>query len=128
MKTIKIKTEAKYANHDIKANKSVNVQFKMPYTELTNYIQSVQMLNENVTVAARIGADKKPIKLGSYQINAINIDRDGECKLKFNSQLDFVDASNLNELAGRTDEPLMVLMKANIDIDDDDLEEVEEDE
>src|SRR5690606_37656248 len=106
--------------------KSVNVQFKMPYTELTNYIQSVQMLNENVTVAARIGADKKPIKLGSYQINTINIDRDGECKLKFNSQLDFVDASNLNELAGRTDEPLMVLMKANIDIDDDDLEEEEE--
>lgn len=128
MQTVRVKAEGKYVSHSVKANKNVDVSFKMPYTELTNYIQSIQMLNENVTVASKIGADKRPIKLGTFMINSVRIDNDGEGTIKFNSQLDHVDAANINELATRNDEPLFVYMKADIDIgeegdDDEDLEE-----
>lgn len=116
METVKVKTEAKYVSHDVKANKSVNITFKMPYSELTNYIQTIQMLNENVTVAGKIGTDKKPYKLGTFMVQSIGVDRDGQGTIKFNSQLDFVDSAAINELAGRNDEPLSLLLKADIDI------------
>lgn len=115
---VKVKTEGKYVNHNVKANKAVDVVFSMPYTELKNYIQTIQMLNENVTLAAKIGADKKPIKLGTYMVNSINVDRDGQGKLKFNSTLDHVDANALNDVAARNDEPLSVLLKAEIELED----------
>jgi hypothetical protein len=123
MEVVKIKFEGQYINHDVKANKAVNVQFKMPYSELSQYIQTIQMLNENVTAAVKIGADKKPILLGTYMVHNINVDRDGEGKIKFNSQLDAVDANALNDLAMRNDEPLMVMLKANIDVEENDSEE-----
>jgi hypothetical protein len=115
METVKIKTESKYVSHGVKSNKSIDILFKMPYSELVNYIQSIQMLNENITVAGKIGADKKPIKLGTFMLNNITIDRDGEGKIKFNSQLDFVESQNINELANRNDEPLILFLKAEID-------------
>lgn len=123
--TIKLKTEGQYVNHGVKANKAIDVVFKMPYAELTNYIKSIQLLNENVTVAAKIGSDKKILKLGVFMIQSINIDRDGEGKIKFNSQLDHVDADAINELASRNDEPLTVLLKADIDVED--AEDAEDD-
>lgn len=116
METVKIKTEANYVSHGVKSNKSIDIHFKMPYSELTNYIQSIQMLNENITVAAKIGADKKPMKLGTFMLQNLNIDRDGEGKLKFNSQLDFVDSASISELASRNEEPLTLLLKADIDV------------
>jgi hypothetical protein len=128
MQTVKLKTEGKYVDHSIKANKAVTLQFKMPYSELTNYVQSIQMLNENVKVAVKIGADKKPLQLGTFMVHNLNIDRDGEGKIKFNAMLDHCDANAINDLALRNDEPLHVLLKAEIDIEDDEDEELEDDE
>jgi hypothetical protein len=127
METIKLKFEGKYVDHNVKANKAVNLQFKMPYTELVNYIQSIQMLNENVTVGVKIGADK-PITLGTYMVFNINVDRDGEGKLKLNSQLDFIEGNALNELATRSDEPLSILLKAEIDTEENDEENSDDEE
>lgn len=117
MEVVKLKFEGKYVDHNVKANKSAMLQFKMPYTELVNYVQSVQMLNENVTVGVKVGADK-PVSLGTFMMQNLNIDRDGEGKMKFNSQLDFIDGNALNELAMRSDEPLIILLKAEIDTED----------
>lgn len=128
MVVVKMKTEAKYNGHDVKPNKAVNVNFKAPYAELKNYIQSIQLLNENVTIAAKIGSDKKPIKLGTFMINNINIDRDGEGKFKFNSMIESAELANLNEIAERNDEPLVLLLKADIDIDDDEDQEDDDEE
>jgi hypothetical protein len=126
METIKIKFEAKYQNHSVKANKSVDMSFKMPYSELTNYIQSIQMLNENVTVAGKIGSDKKPAVLGTFMVHAINVDRDGQGTLKINSMLDYVESKNINELAERNEEPLQLFLKAEIDTDEDEDEDEDE--
>lgn len=122
METVKLKFEAKYATHTVKANKAVDVTFKMPYTELTQYIGSIQMLNENVTVASKIGPDKKPNKLGTFMISNISVDRDGQGTLKFNSQLDFVEPDNINQMASRNDEPMILFLKADIE----DIEETED--
>jgi hypothetical protein len=122
--TVKLKFEARYQNHNIKANKAVSLKFKMPYTELTKYLQSVQLLNENVLIAGKIGPDK-PSKLGSYMIKGLNIGGDGEGTLNLDSMLDYVDPSSLNELATRSDEPLFLMLKATIE---DDGEEEDEDE
>lgn len=124
---IKIKTEAKYASHNVKANKSIDITFKAPYAQLHEYIKVVQMLNENVTVACKIGADKKPLKLGTFMVQNLNIDNDGEGKLKFNSLLDYTEPQNINELAARNDEPLFLLLKATIELEDEE-NDVENDE
>ena len=122
MEEVKIKTEGQYNGHSVKASKSVDVNFKVPYSELTSYIQSIQMLNENVEVIARIGSDK-PLRLGSFMINNINIGNDGEGKIRLNSQLDFVDSDAISQLANRNDEPLKLLFKAQIESEDEDEEE-----
>lgn len=121
MQTVKVKAEGSYYNHNVRQNKAIDVQFKIPYSELTNYIQSIQMLNEDVKLAAKIGAEK-PATLGTFMINSIKIDNDGEGTIKFNSQMDFVDANKINDLAVRNDEPLVILMKAQIDVEEEDEE------
>lgn len=113
METVKFKVEGKYVSHNVKANKSIDITFKMPYSELTNYIQSIQMLNENVEIGAKVGAEK-PKKLGTFMISNINIDNDGEGKIKLNSQLDFIDSAAINDMASKADEPLIILFKATI--------------
>lgn len=123
--TVKIKTEGKYFNHSVKQNKAIDVTFKLPYTELRNYIGTIQMLNENVMIAGKIGADKKPIKLGTFMVHNISVDRDGQGTLKFNSMLDHVDANAINDLASRNDEPLMILLKADIELEEEDESEQE---
>lgn len=117
MEQVKTRVEARYTSHNMKANKSVDLTFKCPYVELKNYIQTIQMLNENVEVVVKIGKDK-PIKLGTFTINGLNIDRDGEGTLKLNSLIDFVNASAINELPARNDEPLKIMLKCEIDLSD----------
>lgn len=126
MVVVKVKTEASYAGHDVKQNKAVNVTFKMPYTELKNYVGSIQLLNENTTVAVKIGSDK-PMNLGTFLFNGLTISRDGDGTLKFNSQTSAVDLENINDLAVRNDEPMFLLLKADVeDLDDEEDEEDEE--
>lgn len=125
MAKVSIKTEAEYFNHGVKANRSIDIVFKTPYSELVNVIKSLQMLNENVIVGARIGTDK-PIRLGSFMVKNLNIDNDGEAKLKLNSQTDFVELGNINELVTRSDEPLTLLLKAEIEEEDNEEDEDEE--
>jgi hypothetical protein len=121
--TVKLKFEGQYSNHNVKANKAVSLVFKMPYTELSNYVQSLQMLNENVIFAIKLSADK-PKKIGSFMIKNLNIGGDGAGTLKLDSMLDYVEPGILNELATRSDEPLFIMLKATIEDD----EEPEEDE
>lgn len=127
MAKVNIKTEAEYFNHGVKANKAVSLTFKIPYSELTSSVKTLQMLNENMTVGAKLGSDK-PIKLGTFMIKNLNIDNDGEGKLKVDSMIDYVELDNINQLANRSDEPLLIILKADIDVEEDDDADVEESE
>lgn len=124
-KQVKVITEGVYVSHGVKKNKSIDLVIKAPYSELRNYIQTIQMLNENVDVSVKIGSDK-PVLLGSFMISNINVDNDGEGKVRLNSQLDFVNANEINTLASRSDEPLKVLFKCKIDSEDESEESDDE--
>jgi hypothetical protein len=69
-------------------------------------------LNENIELAVRLG-DAKPFKIGTYMLKEIKVDHDGQGMIKFNSQIDFVEANELNDLVG---EKFTVLFKANVQL------------
>lgn len=96
MPKINVKTLASYAGHTINKNKSISLTLKFSYETIVKYIQAIQMLNENVELLAKVGGEK--IKLGSFMINNINIDHDGEGKIKFNSQIDYVELNSISKL------------------------------
>ena len=123
MKTVKAKVKeiVEYAGHTLSANGNVNFTLKASYSELTNTIQLMQMLNNDVDIKARLPGGK-PMKLGSFRIKQIVIDGDGESKIKFNSLNDYVEMDNLNVLPnnGADIKEFTVLLEAEIEIEEGD--------
>lgn len=119
MKTVKVKVKevVEYAGHTLSANGNVNFTLKASYSELTNTIQLMQMLNNDVDIKARLPGGK-PMKLGSFRIKQIVIDGDGESKIKFNSLNDYVEMDNLNVLPnnGADVKEFTVLLETEIEI------------
>lgn len=123
---IKVKEVVKYGGHSLSANGSVNFTLKANYSELTNSIQLMQMLNNDVNIKAKIPSGK-PMKLGMFRIKQIIVDGDGESIIKFNGLNDYIEMDNLNLLPLNSDEnkEFVVLMEAEIE--EENEEEVEED-
>jgi hypothetical protein len=51
-------------------------------------------------------------------ITNISVDRDGQGTMRFNSLLDHVESPALNDLASRNDEPMVLFLKADIDVEE----------
>lgn len=113
---IKVKEVVKYDGHSLSANGSVNFNLKAAYSELTNTISLMQMLNNDVNIKAKVPGGK-PMKLGSFRVKQIVIDGDGESKIKFNGLNDYIEMDNLNLLPLNSDEnkEFVVLMEAEIE-------------
>ena len=122
MKNIKVKEIVKYGGHNLSANGSVNLTLKARYSELPNTIMIMQMLNNDVSIKARIPGEK-PMKLGIFRIKEIKVDGDGESIIKFNSLNDYVEMDNLNVLPlnDSDSKEFSIMLEA-------DIEEEEEDE
>lgn len=121
-KIVKIKSLAKYNGHNVKASKSVDFNLLFSYEELPNYIQLIQLLNENVEITAKV-EDEAPQKIGTFMINSINVDHDGVGKIRFNSLLDHVEADIINDLVGET---FKVIFKASVEDEETDEDESDE--
>ena len=123
---LKVKEVVKYGGHSLSANGSVNFTLNAQYSELTNTIMLMQMLNNDVSIKAKI-PNEKPMKLGYFRIKQIVIDDDGESKIKFNGLSDYIEMDNLNLLPLNSDEnkQFVVLMEASIDVEEE-IEEGEE--
>lgn len=117
---VKVKEVVTYGGHSISANGSVNFTLKAQYSELTNTIQVMQLLNNDINIKAKI-AGMKPMKLGTFRIKNITIDGDGESTIKFNGISDYIEVDNLNTLPVRdSDTPLFnILMEAEVEEEDD---------
>lgn len=128
MKLIKVKVVVKYGGHSVSANGAVNLTLKADYSELTNSVQILQMLNEDVTIKAKL-AGKKAMKLGMFRVKNVNIEDDGDSVLKFNGLSDYIEMDNLNVLPLNTDEnPLFqVMLECEAEEADDGSEEEEKD-
>ena len=124
MINIKVKEVVKYGGHSLSANGSVNFTLKASYSELTNTIKIMQMLNNDVSIKAKIPGGS-PMKLGFFRVKQITIDGDGESIIKFNGLNDYIEMDNLNLLPLNSDEnkEFVVLMEAEAE-----EEEMEDDE
>ena len=91
--------------------------FKASYSELTNTIQLMQMLNNDVNIKAKVPGEKA-MKLGMFRIKEIKVEGDGESIIKFNSLNDYTEMDNLNYLPikGSENEEFAVMMNAEIEI------------
>lgn len=124
--TVKVKEVVKYAGHSLSANGSVNFTLKASYSELTNTIQAMQMLNNDVFIKAKLPS-QKAMKLGMFRIKQIIVDGDGESTLKFNGLNDYIEMDNLNILPLNSDDnkEFVILMEAEIETEEE-MEEGEE--
>lgn len=120
---VKVKEVVKYNGHSLSANGSVNFTLKASYSELPNTIQMMQMLNNDVTIKAKLPAGK-PMKLGMFRIKQIVIDGDGESTLKFNGLNDYIEMDNLNLLPLNNDDnkEFVIMMEAEIEIEEEEGE------
>lgn len=119
---IKVKEVVKYSGHSLSANGSVNFTLKASYSELTNTIQMMQMLNNDVVIKAKLPGGK-PMKLGMFRIKQIVIDGDGESTLKFNGLNDYIEMDNLNVLPLNSDENKEFVIVAEAEIENEEGEE-----
>lgn len=94
---LKVKEVVKYGGHSLSANGAVNFTLKAGYSELVNSIGVMQMLNNDVSIKAKVPGSK-PIKLGVFRVKQIVVDGDGESTLKFNGLNDYIEMDNLNML------------------------------
>lgn len=127
-KVVKIKTICKYNGHSFKPNGAVELKIKLSYEELVNYYMNLPLLrSENTTLVAKV-EDGEANKLGVFMFKAYSMDHDGEGTITFNSLYDHVEPDNLNELVQHKDKLIKLLMKATVEVDDEEEEEVEDDE
>jgi hypothetical protein len=115
----KVKEVVQYGGHSLKANGSVDFTLKAAYSELVNTIQVMQMLNNDVTIKAKLTTGKV-LKLGIFRIKQIVIGGDGESKIQFNGLSDYIEMDNLNSLPLNSDDvkEFTVLMEAEIETED----------
>ena len=127
MMNIKVKEVVKYGGHSLSANGSVNFTLKASYSELSNTIQLMQLLNNDVGIKAKVPGGS-PMKLGFFRVKQIVIDGDGESTIKFNGLNDYIEMDNLNTLPLNSDEnkEFVVMMEAEIEIESEEEEDGEE--
>lgn len=113
---INVKEVVNYKGHSVRANGSVDLSFNAMYDEITNSIQLLQMLNNDVTIVAKL-PNEKPIKLGVFRIKSVSFDDDGESTLKFNSIDTSVELDNLGKII--TSEKFQIKMTAEIEEEND---------
>ena len=116
---VKVKEVVCYGGHAIKANGAVDLVFKAKYSEITNSMSVLQMLNNDVDILAKIPG-QKAIKLGIFRVKNVIFDDDGESVLKFNSITNNVETDNLNILVPvEGSEEFQILMSTEIDEEED---------
>lgn len=121
----KVKAVVVNGGYNVSANGSVNVKFIAGYSELINTIKLQQMLNNDISIKARIPSPNgKPevIKLGIFRLKSTTIDGDGESKIQFNGLADYVEMDNLNilPLASNDIKEFSILMEAELEVESED--------
>ena len=97
MQNVKVKVVVKYGGHNISQNGSINLTLKAQYGEITKSIQLLQMLNNDITVKAKV-PECKPKNLGVFRLKEVKFDHDGESIIKLNGLKDYIEPDELNNL------------------------------
>lgn len=102
--------------YSFKQNGVVDVSLRCDYSELSNCIRLLQMLNNDIKIAIKTPDDKQPSKLGMFRLKSVNVSSDGESKLSFTSTVESVEYGNINKLM--TDERFNVRCVAEVEIEE----------
>lgn len=121
---VKVKEIVSYKGHSISANGAVNFTVKAMYSQLTNTIKLMQLLNNDVIIKAKL-PEEKPMKLGSFRLKQITVDGDGESSIKFNGIVDYIEVDNLNLLPLNNSESKEFTVLFESDIEEEEEGEVE---
>lgn len=97
MEKVKIKIDLQYDGHSVKKNGSIDLKFKIPYSELVTALEILQLLGCNMTLKCKI--EGSTVEVGTFYLSLLSIDREGETTLKLNSELESIELDNLNSLA-----------------------------
>lgn len=118
---LKIKQVVSYGGHSASANGAINLTLKASYSEMTKSMKLLQMLNNDVTLKAKL-PNEKPVKLGMFRIKQVVFDDDGESVLKFNGLKDYIETDELNALPTNDSDnkEFVVMYEAEIENEDDD--------
>ena len=116
-KQIKIKEVVQLNGYSLKASGAVDLVLVAEYGELVKSVQVLQMLNNDVTIKAKVPGNKA-MMLGVWRVKNVIVDGDGESKLKFNGLSDFIEMQNLNLLPLKSDDNprFQIMMEAQIEI------------
>ena len=112
--TVKVQSVANYVNHNCKANGVINLTLEFMYGELTDAVQLLQCLSNDVKLWAK--PNGKQLPLGMFRVQRVVVDHDGTCKITFNSEVDSTEINNVNELV--TNEQFQVRFAARVEIED----------
>ena len=111
-----IKSVCSYNGHSVKQSGSIDLKLKAKYEELSNTVQLLQMLNNDISIMVKLPDQKKEMSLGSFRLKTLSVDHDGESAISFNSTNEFVEIDNINEIV--TNELFRVTFKADIEEED----------
>lgn len=111
---VKVKQLVEYNGHGLRANGCVDLNLKSKYSNLTNTIQLMQLLNNDITITAKVS--KKVINLGIFKIKSITIDGDGESKIKFTGMSDYIEMDSLNNLPLSSEDASEFYVKYEADV------------
>ena len=97
-----VKATGIYNGHSIRNNMNVELKVRFNENELANAITFIAGIGKRLRVLAKFkdqetDAEKK-VKLGSFNINRISIDRNGNCFLSLMSSREYVFVDNINEI------------------------------
>ena len=125
-KKVDFKMVAKYNGHKIKPSGAVDLNVTCKYSEMTNTIQLLQLLSNDIKLVVK-KPNEKPFKLGTFRLQALNYDHDGQAKIRFNSMTDFVEVDDINRLIpDDKQERFIIRVMAEIEIEEGDEQEDEE--
>lgn len=122
MTKVKIKQMVSYLGHSLTSNGVVNLTLKAMYSELVNTIQVMQLLNNDITLKAKLNSEVKNV--GIFRVKHIDIDGDGESKLKLTGMAEYVNLDVLNEFPLKSDEvqEFAVMLMADLEGDSEESE------
>lgn len=120
---INVKGVVSYRGHSVKANGNMEISFKAMYSEITNSMQVLQLLNNDVKITAKLPGTK-PVVLGTYNVKNVMFDGDGESVLKFVSLVEFVEMDNINTLVSQ--ENFQIKIEGDVETENENEKESEE--
>lgn len=117
---VKVKEVVRYGGHTIRANGVVDISFDAAYSELTNSVMMLQLLNNDVSIKAKIPG-KKAFHLGGFRVDRLQVDNDGESHIKFRGVTDYIETDNLMMMPLKGDDvpDFQILVEGEVEKEDD---------